>query len=274
MKADKITSCYIGPQISPEQFIAEHFFLYLVKGTMNAYDGHKNYRLQAGECCMIRKNRLARYNKLTENGVFEKVVVIFDSEFLKNFLDTHPLAVTAAATNDAFIPVKKNTLITNFLQSLSVYYNTQGKINKIFAGVKRTELLLILLQQNPDLANVLFDFGSPGKIDLEAFMNSNFKFNVAIQRFAYLTGRSLTSFKRDFERIFNDTPGRWLVNKRLQEAYFLMDKQDRKASDIYIEVGFENLSHFSYAFKKKFGVAPAQLAGRNRKTARLVPQKK
>ena len=74
------------------------------------------------------------------------------------------------------------------------------------------------------------------------------------------TGRSLTSFKQDFKKGFGDTPGRWLVRKRLQEAYFLIDKKGRKASDVYIEVGFEDLSHFSFAFKKQFGVAPTQLA--------------
>jgi hypothetical protein len=33
-KADNIKSCYIGPEISPEEFIAEHFFLYIAKGKM------------------------------------------------------------------------------------------------------------------------------------------------------------------------------------------------------------------------------------------------
>lgn len=83
MKATAITSCYIGPQISPEQFIAEHFFLYLAKGTMNGYDGNKHYTLKAGECCIVRKNHLARYNKQKENDQFEKVIVIFDEVFLK-----------------------------------------------------------------------------------------------------------------------------------------------------------------------------------------------
>lgn len=95
-------------------------------------------------------------------------------------------------------------------------------------------------------------------------MNRNFRFNVAIQRFAYLTGRSLTSFKKDFEKIFHDTPSRWLVKKRLQEAHFLIAQKGRKASDVYLEVGFEDLSHFSFAFKKLFGLAPTQLSGQNK----------
>jgi AraC-like DNA-binding protein len=267
MKATKITSCYIGPQISPEQFIAEHFFLYLAKGTMHGYDGNKNYTLKSGECCFVRKNHLARYNKQKQDGEFEKVVVIFDEAFLKKYQEKHNVPLMNFSSKEAFLAIRENDLIPNFLRSLSAYYNGEGKIKETFADVKREELLLILLQTNPELANVLFDFGIPEKIDLESFMNKNFRFNVAIQRFAYLTGRSLTSFKRDFEKTFNDTPSRWLIQKRLQEAYFLMDKKGHKASDVYIDVGFEDLSHFSFAFKKMFGFAPTQLTDQKKQAA-------
>jgi AraC-like DNA-binding protein len=112
----------------------------------------------------------------------------------------------------------------------------------------------------PGLSGVFFDYGIPGKINLEEFMNRNFKFNVSLQRFAYLTGRSLSAFKRDFKAIFNQTPNRWLVQKRLQEAHFLIEKKDIKPSEIYLDLGFEALSHFSFAFKKLFGLTPTELA--------------
>jgi AraC-like DNA-binding protein len=267
MQANQIMSCYIGPHISPENFVAEHFFLYLGKGVMNGYDGDKDYTLRAGECCLVRKNHLARYNKQKENDEFEKVIVMFDEPFLKQFQQKHKTKVGEAASNDAFVRIKKNELIGNFLQSLKLYYDNQGAISNTFADLKREELLLVLLQAEPELAHILFDFGVPQTIDLESFMNRNFRFNVAIQRFAYLTGRSLTRFKYDFKRVFNDTPSRWLIRKRLAEAYFLMDKKGRRASDVYLEVGFEDLSHFSFSFKKSFGFPPRELAGRHDRAA-------
>jgi AraC-like DNA-binding protein len=260
MKVTTITSCYIGPQISPEQFIAEHFFLYLIKGTMEGYDGHKNYSLKPGECCMVRKNHLARYNKQKVENEFEKVVVIFDEPFLINFQKKHTIPLTGFSSGDAFLAIRKNALIPNFLRSLEPYYTNEGKIDATFADIKREELLLILLRSNPELASIVFDFTSPEKIDLEAFMNRNYKFNVSVERFAYLTGRSLSAFKRDFEKIFQDTPSHWIVQKRLREAYFLIENKNKKPSAIYLDLGFEDLSHFSFAFKKLFGIAPTQLA--------------
>ena len=259
-KIDEITSCYIGPQISPEHFVAEHFFLYLEKGSMVGYDGHINYTLKAGEYCIVKKNHLARYNKQKEGGQFEKVVVMFDETFLKQFQQKHKMKGGLMASNEAFARINKDKLIDNFLESLKLYYNNEGMISISFADLKREELLLLLLQSNPHLAHFLFDFGIPQTIDLESFMNRNFRFNVAIQRFAFLTGRSLTRFKQDFKKIFNETPSRWLIQKRLKEAYFLIDKSGRCASDVYLEVGFEDLSHFSFAFKKMFGLSPRQLS--------------
>lgn len=259
IKADQITSCYIGPQISPEQFVAEHVFMYIIKGTVNGYDGHQHYQLRAGECCLIRKNNLVRYNKQKDNNEFEKVVIVLDEAFLKQFQQKHQAQVTPMMPNSAFYAIGQHLLITNFLRSLTPYYNAAGQVSPAFADLKREELLGILLQINPELENILFDFGIPEKIDLEAFMNRNFRFNAAIQRFAFLTGRSLTAFKQDFKRIYNEPPGRWLTKKRLKEAYFLMDKQQLKATEVYLEVGFEDLSHFSFAFKNFFGIPPTQL---------------
>ena len=77
-----------------------------------------------------------------------------------------------------------------------------------------------MLLTKPKLKNFLFDFSEPHKIDLEKFMQTNFKFNVPIENFAKLTGRSLAGFKRDFQKTFDILPRQWLQNKRLSEAHY------------------------------------------------------
>jgi AraC-like DNA-binding protein len=259
MKVTEIKSCYIGPEISPEQFIPEHFFLFLAKGTMHGYDGSMNYTLKSGEYCIVRKNFLVRYNKQKENGEFEKAVIIFDEAFLKKFQEKHSLPVSKFKSSEAFLLLNNNKLIPDFIRSLTPYCNAAGKIDEALADVKREELLIILLRMQPELINVFFDFGMPEKINIEVFMNRNYRFNVSIKRFAYMTGRSLSAFKRDFKQIFNDTPKHWLTQKRLREAHFLIDKEGKKPSEIYLELGFEDLSHFSFAFKKLFGHTATEL---------------
>lgn len=265
MRMTEITSCYIGPEISPEQFISEHFFFFLAKGRIEGYDGHEKQVMRSGQYCIARKNHLARYNKQKEEDQFEKVVIVFDEPFLKRFREKRKITYREAAPGGAFVLLQQNELVPNFIRSLMPFYTSAGKIDATFEEIKREELLLILLQTNPGLESILFDFGTPEKIDLQAYMNRNFRFNVTLERFAYLTGRSLSAFKRDFKKIFLDTPSRWLVQKRLQEAYFLLSNKDSRPSDIYLELGFEDLSHFSFAFKRKYGLNPSELRLNNRK---------
>jgi len=225
---------------------------------MKAYDGGKNYTIQPGDYCIARKNHLIRYTKYKDGDQFEKVIITFDEPFLRQFLERHPCDVQAASSNDSFLLIPENRLIKSYIRSLEPYYTGELELDMSFADIKREELLLILLKTDPQLANVFFNFGIAYKINLEEYMNRNFRFNISLEKFAFLTGRSLSSFKRDFEKIFGTAPGAWLKKKRLEEAYFQISKQGRKPGDVYLDVGFEDLSHFSFAFKKRFGFSPSQ----------------
>ena len=108
-----------------------------------------------------------------------------------------------------------------------------------------------------DIAPNLFDFSEPGKIDLQAYMDEHYQYNGNLQLFAYLTGRSLSTFKRDFEKIYHTTPNRWLLKKRLEDAHYPLKQKKIKATEVYLEVGFKDYAHFFVAFKKLFGLAPS-----------------
>ncbi|WDF66953.1 AraC family transcriptional regulator [Sphingobacterium oryzagri] len=122
------------------------------------------------------------------------------------------------------------------------------------------EAIETVLLTNPRLENFLFDFSEPYKIVSERFMLANYKFNVGIEHFAALTGRSIASFKRDFMKMFADTPGRWLLNTRLKEAHYQIQKNNKRPSTIFVEVWFESFAHFSNAFKAKYGYSPKTIA--------------
>ena len=96
----------------------------------------------------------------------------------------------------------------------------------------------------------------PGLVD---FMMKNFHCNEPVTNFARRSGRSLSTFKREFAQTFGTTPAKWLKNKRLSEAFFLIKHKNKKPQDIYIELGFENLSHFYVSFKRKYGHTPAMI---------------
>jgi AraC-like DNA-binding protein len=148
------------------------------------------------------------------------------------------------------------------LSSLIPYFDLEHKLPESIAKLKLEEAISILRFIDPEIDSVLSDFSEPGKINLVDFMEKHYKFNMPLAKFAYLTGRSLSTFIRDFKKAFKITPQRWLTQKRLELAHFQLAKNDKKAIDIYLETGFENLSHFSFAFKKHFGYPPSDIMAR------------
>ena len=255
-----------NPEISGENFIAEHTFFYIKRGITKCYDGSRTQLFKPHEFGLIRKNRLARYSKVNGMAESEAVFIIFDESFLKKFQEKYAIEIGKSDTPFTFIQIGSNERITDCTLSLASD-SPDDNIKDSGLDQKREALLLALLKSQPDLATVFFDFGIPEKINLEAFMNKNYMFNINLPRFAYLTGRSLSAFKRDFKTIFHETPSRWLVRKRLEEAYFLMVVKGKKPSEIYLDLGFETLQHFSFTFKKLFKMTPTELvAGQNKTT--------
>lgn len=226
---------------------------------MVGYDGSRHTEIRPGDYCLVRKNHLVRYTKQPKEGVFEKIIFALDEPFLKRFQERHAVAPGPATHGGAFQFMEETPMIRHFIQSLEPYYHGDLRIDQAFSDLKREELLLILLRQDPGVANVLFHFGAPEKADLGSFMNRNYRFNIPLERFAFLSGRSLSAFKREFRELFGIPPGQWLMRRRLDEAFFLLQNEQRKPSDFYLDLGFEDLSHFSFAFRKQFGKAPTEV---------------
>lgn len=254
-------SCYFTRNREGEQFIPEHTLSYQISGSLILNDGNKLYTLNEGDLRFCNRNHLVKFIKQPPpNGEFKSLSVYLDQDTLRNFsMEYGYKAEKHKQQHDAILQLNPDPLYKSYMDSLMPYHEIKQPGNEKLLSLKLREAILILLQVNPELKDILFDFTEPGKIDLESFMNKNFHFNVQLKRFAYLTGRSLATFKRDFEKIFHVSPSRWLQQRRLQEAHYLIKEKGKAPSDVYLELGFEDLSHFSFAFKKKYGIAPSKI---------------
>ena len=254
-------SCYFTRTREGEQFVPEHVFSYQISGKLTMTDSsNRTHVFKEGDFRFIRRNNLVKYIKEPAvGGEFKSVSIYLDQQSLRNFSIQHGFEPSSSCLTESVMKLKPHALYRSYMESLQPYREGDFVISEELQQLKVNEAILLLLQADPSLAGMLFDFSDPGKIDLESFMEKNFHFNVRMKRFAYLTGRSLATFKRDFEKVFKTTPGQWLQQRRLQEAYYLIKEKGRSASDIYLDLGFEDLSHFSYAFKNKFGHAPSKV---------------
>lgn len=178
-------------------------------------------------------------------------------EILKNYYAAKNIKHQPQKSSRIFC-FNNHPLLESCLASLIPYFEMKD-IPADIASIKITEAISILRTLDKEIDLVLANFEEPGKIDLANYMEKNFMFNLPLEKFGYLTGRSLTTFKRDFKKAFTMTPQRWLTQKRLELAYYQLTEKKKKPQEVCYEVGFENLSHFSFAFKKQFGIAPSLL---------------
>lgn len=216
--------------------------------------------MERGEMLLIQKNLLGEITKTPLEGEdYQTIVIRLEENLLRKIALEEQIETGQKYTGPPTILIPGNDFLFAFFQSLMPYVrHPEEKVTKAVGMLKVKEAVYLLLNTMPELRKFLFDFSEPYKIDLEKFMLSNFHYNVPVEKFARLTGRSLAGFKRDFQKIFGMAPRQWLLERRLTEARHLMENKNKKPSAIYLDLGFESLSHFSHSFKKKFGKAPTE----------------
>ncbi|WP_461452260.1 helix-turn-helix domain-containing protein [Mucilaginibacter sp.] len=253
-------SCVDRKQRSNEQFVAEHAFGYIISGETHMATSEGIKVMRAGDIGLVRRNQLLKSIKIPPpDGEFKSLNIFLEQGFLRKYAIEYKIEQTERYTGISMMLLSPDPFIKGYFDSLIPYFDRPEHLKSALGELKTKEAIQLLLQHDPALKSFLFDFSEPWKIDLETYMNKNYMYNVPIAQFAKLTGRSLAGFKRDFTKIFKTSPSYWLQQRRLSEAYFLIKDKRRKPSEIYLDLGFENFSHFSYTFKNTFGVSPTRL---------------
>lgn len=233
---------------------------YVYSGEMLLDNGYKRIRVGKGECVFIpRDHHITMYKKAYKGERYCGIFLAFTRDFLKEMYSKYKQLKVPANTpklDTGAIKLPRTAEITSLFASMTPYFDPEVKPQDDFMHLKLQEGLLALLHIDKRFATMLFDFNTSWKIDIIDFMNRNYMYEFSIEELAYYTGRSLATFKRDFKKLSDLTPGRWLVRKRLEVAYALIKEGGKKIVDIYTEVGFKNASHFSTAFKKQYGISP------------------
>jgi len=251
-------SNYEGKLFKTEAAFDDHLLVWLISGETKIIQADQSFIFGAGSTFLIPRNQLATIINIPKDGLPHKAVAMhLSTKRLREFYG-HENAKQKVARSTIF-SFHKHPLLESCLASLIPYFEMKGKFPENLASLKINEAITILKTIDRDIDSILANFEEPYKIDLAAFMEKNFMFNMPLEKFGYLTGRSLTTFKRDFYKIFNFTPQRWLTKKRLELAHYQLAEKQKRPVDVYYEIGFENLSHFSYAFKKQFGYSPTNV---------------
>lgn len=255
-------SCYEDKLFKSEIVFDHHMLIWFISGETKIVQAEATYTFVPGDIFLIPKNQLATIINYPKDGKPHKTVVMhLSADRLRDFYANLHIK-PAAVASQRILRFSNHPLLESCLASLIPYFDMK-ELPENIASLKITEAISIIRAIDKGADTILNNFEEPGKIDLVSYMEKNFMFNMPMEKFGYLTGRSITTFKRDFKKAFNTTPQKWLTQKRLELAHYHFVEKNKKPIDVCYEVGFENLSHFSFAFKKHFGYAPTELIQRH-----------
>lgn len=239
-----------------------HVLVYMYSGELEIKERGKVTGLHKGDCAFIRKDFSVQLTKQACNGEqFKAIFLMFTDKFLRSFynrLDKGSLPQDARRSKVSLYRLPSNRPdIVSLFESMTPYFHSGIQPTDELLELKMTEGLYILLNTDKNLYASLFDFADPWKIDIMSFMEQNYTNDLSLEEMANYTGRSLATFKRDFSKVSDLSPQKWVIRRRLEAAHALILSGTQKVTDICYRVGFKNLSHFSKAYKGLYGCSPA-----------------
>ena len=256
-------SCFADNAQNCTPMITDHGLVYILGGELEINENGKITRLHKDECVFIRKDNRVSIKKLpTKDEQFKSVWLSFTRNFLREFfhgLDKTKIPENAKRCRNSLQALPANRPdVKSLFQSMTPYFDANAQPTPELVKLKMTEGVYCLLNTDNSFYAALFDFSEPWKIDILDYLNKNYMYELTMEEIASYTGRSLAAFKRDFKKISDLSPQKWLIQKRLEVAHSILRNENKSVTDVCEKVGFKNLSHFSKIYKKTFGHAPTQ----------------
>jgi len=238
-----------------------NYLFYVIDGQKVWHTARGTYTIQKDSCVFVRKGGFI-LEQLVDTG-FCVMLFFIPDEFICDTLQTRTKPL--ASYDHPFEPVMlldPSEKLKGFFHSMYAYYTETPAPDESLLEVKFKELVLNIADNtaNKDLLAYFCSLlHEPQTALMRRVMEDNFCYNLRLEVYAGLCNRSLSAFKRDFEKLFQSSPGKWLLEKRLHHALHLLNNRNRTVGEAAFESGFESSSHFSRAFKARFGKGPAEM---------------
>jgi AraC-like DNA-binding protein len=238
-------------------------FLYMLEGEMQyeAEEGQINIPCQHSlflNCIHSRK----QISSLHTSATNEIVIVNLHPDVLKKVYDRElPLLLKApqkTISNKSAEIINNDYLIHKYIEGLLFYFNNPALVNDDVLILKLKEIILLLSQTRNAAAiqAILSQLFSPGTYTFKQIIEAHLFSQLSVEELAGLTHLSLSSFKREFAKLYNDTPANYIKTKKLEKAAELLAVSNQRITDIALECGFSDLASFTKSFHDKYNTTP------------------
>lgn len=154
---------------------------------------------------------------------------------------------------------KANKLVTCYFDTIRQWFDHKTALSDIILKIKLKEIVLLLLQtENAEpFRQIIKSLFSERTFSFKEMVDTHMLSAASITNLAQLTNCSLSTFKRRFKEIYGSSPGKYIMDERLNKVAELLRISDNPINQIGYDLGFESPEHLSRVFKNKFGVTPS-----------------
>ncbi len=248
-----------------DHYVATHVISIVLKGKLKIQTYYEGERFLASQnqIVFIPKGRYMISDIIPENEEFEAVFFFIEDDLINSFLENKKDLKNVKSFSYVMEYSYKLKVFTETI--LVLYQNDTNKYKEI-TKLKLLELLHLFYnsEQRNNFLKILESLQKITKRNIKEIMELNFDKPLLVEDYAFLSGRSLSSFRRDFKRNYGTSPKKWLTNKKLEKAKILLSTTDFSINQVSLEIGFENVSHFIYLFRKFYNETPKQFLIRER----------
>ncbi|GGG44811.1 helix-turn-helix domain-containing protein [Bizionia arctica] len=253
----KMTSDVVKSKVN----LGMNMFSFLQVGKKQVHFAGTSVAVNKDQSLLLKKGNWLWTELLDAEAIYYCKLFFFSEKKLTDFLSKYTNNVKPYIEEVPYFVIENDEYIAAFIASLSSNTFKNHSYSDALIVLKFEEIMLYLLNKYGNkfeyyLHSLISKEVSPFKNTVESNVHSNLK----LEEIAFLCNMSLSTFKRHFTNEYNEPPGKWLQDKRLQKAKELLQGGDLKASDIYLDIGYNNLSNFSVAFKNKFGISPTDIS--------------
>lgn len=192
----------------------------------------------------------------------EIVIVTFYPDILKKIYDRELPSLLQPPknriSNKSSEKVNSDFLIQKYIEGLLFYFENPSLINEDILVLKLKEIILLLSQtQNADAIQIILSqLFSPATYSFKQIIEENLFSQLTIEQLAEQNNLSVSSFKREFAKLYNDTPANYIKNKKLEKAAELLLISDQRITEIAFDCGFNDLANFTKSFSDKYNTTP------------------
>jgi len=236
-----------------------HMFSFLQEGRKQVHFSDVTVAVNNEQSLLLKKGNCLWTELLEDESVYFCKLLFFSDKRLKEFLEKHTTEVSSDIEAPYFT-IQNDSFISSYLNSLTTINTAPFVFMESLLSVKFEELLLYLISKyGASFETYLYSLIAKNTSVFQKTIEKNTYTSLTIEEISFLCNMSLSTFKRHFINEYNVSPGKWFRDKRLLKAKELLAEGNLKSSDIYLELGYNNLSNFSTAFKNKFGISPKNL---------------